>query len=371
MHPHVLKFSVQYGNYRLSVVQNLFIFVACIIQGKTTNLYELRNEVGKITEKCKTEAESHYKRLTRFVLLNSFGNLWYYILCYGLDLLSLKLAICYLDGTEWSIGSFKLHILVLSVDYKDIAIPIYFQCYPHKGVLSQYERTQFIEKARTCCLLKESNIIADREFIGNEWFCYFERLEMFFTCRIRQGMYKNNLISNLPYAQLQKRALKKGQASGLIQIEGQIFRLWIIKKMENDLKEPLIYVLTNILAKRNTPKLYKLRWRIESLFKHLKTNGYNLEDLRITNLCKIRLIFSMVVLAYIMSILMALDERKTKPSQKKTYKDGRSFDTISVFKQGQSLIKQRFITLSQFLSLVQFLNVKICVPIFNDKLFVQ
>ena len=371
MLPHIPKFSVQYGNYRLSAVQNLFIFVGCIIQGKTTNLYELRNEVGKITEKCNTETESHYKRLTRFVLLNSFGNLWYCILSYGLDLLNLKLSVCYLDGTEWYIGSFKLHILVLAVDYHGIAIPVYFQCYSHKGVLSEYERIKFLEDARKCCPLKDANIIADREFIGNGWFCYFERLGLFFTCRIRQNMYKNNLVGNLSYAQLQKRALKKGQASGLIQVQGQLFRLWIIKKIETDSKEPLIYVLTNVLTKRNAPNLYKLRWKIENLFKHLKTNGYNLEALRMTNLCKIRLMFSMVVLAYIMSILTALDERKQKPSKKKTYQDGRTFDVISVFKQGQSLIKQRFITLSQFLGLVQFLNVTIKIPIYHNKLFVQ
>ncbi len=103
---------------------------------------------------------------------------------------------------------------------------------------------------------------------------------------------------------------------------------------------------------------------MENLFKHLKTNGYNLEDLRMTNLCKIRLIFSIVVLAYIMSVLTVLNERKLKSSKKKTYKDGRTFDTISIFKQGQSLIQQRFITLSQFLGLTQFLNAKISVPIF-------
>jgi hypothetical protein len=89
MHPHISKFSGQYGNYRASIVQNLFVFIGCIIQGKTTNLYELRNEVGKITEKCKTDTDIHYKRLTRFMLLNSFGNLWYYLLCYGLDLLKI------------------------------------------------------------------------------------------------------------------------------------------------------------------------------------------------------------------------------------------------------------------------------------------
>ena len=171
----------------------------------------------------KSQTESHYKRLTRFILLNAFGNLWYYILNYGLDLL--KPTICYLDATQWFIGSFKLHILVLAVDYKGIAMPTYFQCYRHKGVFSEYERVQFIKNARQCCSLQASNIIADREFIGNEWVRSFERLNLFFTCRIRQGMYKNNLIGNLSYFQLQKRGLKKGQASALAQIEGQLFRL--------------------------------------------------------------------------------------------------------------------------------------------------
>ena len=81
--------------------------------------------------------------------------------------------------------------------------------------------------------------------------------------------------------------------------------------------------------------------------------------------------FYMVVLAYIMSILTALNERKDKPVKKKTYKNERTFEGISVFKQGQSLIKQRFITLSQFLDLVQFLNVKIKAPIPYNKFFVQ
>jgi len=53
----------------------------------------------------------------------------------------------------------------------------------------------------------------------------------------------------------------------------------------------------------------------------------------------------MIVLAYTMSILTAFDERKGKTLKKETYKDGRSFDVISVFKQVQSLIKQRFVTL--------------------------
>jgi hypothetical protein len=49
---------------------------------------------------------------------------------------------------------------------------------------------------------------------------------------------------------------------------------------------------------------------------------------------------------------------KEKPVKKKTDKNGRTFDVISVLKQGQSLIKQRFITLSHFLDL--FITIPEC-----------
>jgi hypothetical protein len=58
MHPHVHKFKNCYGNHSLSSVQNLFIFLASLIQGKTVNLYDLKDEVGKITEKYNSQSDS-------------------------------------------------------------------------------------------------------------------------------------------------------------------------------------------------------------------------------------------------------------------------------------------------------------------------
>jgi Transposase DDE domain len=371
MHPHIDKFSRNYGNYRASVIKNLFIFVGCIIQGKTVNIYNLRDETGKLSEKYKTQPESHYKRLTRFLLLNSAGDLWLSILCYGLDLLDQKITISYLDATEWKIGTFKLHILMLCADYEGVAIPLYFQIYNHKGVLSESARIQFLANACKNSCLQSMTIVADREFIGTKWFCNFQELNLTFIIRLRQGIYKDKLVNNLSYLKLQKRANKKGKASARIKIEHQMFRLWVIKNRNKTAGEPLIYVLTNILDKRNTPNLYRLRWKIECLFKHMKTNGYNLEDLRITNLSKIRLILSMLVLAYILAILTALDERKNKKVIRKYYADGRCFDSISVFKQGQSLLKQNFISLRRLLDLIQFLNVSIKAPLPFNKAFVQ
>jgi hypothetical protein len=37
-------------------------------------------------------------------------------------------------------------------------------------------------------------------------------------------------------------------------------------------------------------------------FKHLKTNGFNLEDMSLTDLKKIRLMISLVVVAYILAV---------------------------------------------------------------------
>jgi hypothetical protein len=372
MHPHIDKFTRYHGNYSRSCVQNLFIFVGCIIQGKTINLYDLRDEVGKLTEKYKSKTESHYKRLTRFLVSFSIGELWASVLGFGLELLNKNdWSICYLDATEWNIGKFNVHVLVLAIDYQGIAIPIYFQVYAHKGVLSEKKRVDFLEKAAIGLNLQAKIIIADREFIGNEYFLKFQELEIYFISRIRKQMYKSNILGNRSYESIKKKALKKGKASTIIEIDNLKFRLWIVKNITPDPKEPLVYILTNILHKRNIPDLYRLRWRIEYLFKHLKTNGYNLEDLRIKDLHKIRLLLSMLVLAYILAILTAINQRTTKPVKKKTYQNQKNYEGVSVFKQGQSLLKQSFISLKRFLDIIQFIDILIKAPLPFNTHFVQ
>ena len=96
MHSHISKFISKNTEIRRSVAENLFIFIACVIQQKTINLNDLKNEVGKITQKHKTHEESHYKRLTRFLQYNCLSTLWIHALNYGLELLNQKFENCYL-----------------------------------------------------------------------------------------------------------------------------------------------------------------------------------------------------------------------------------------------------------------------------------
>jgi hypothetical protein len=357
MHPHLDKFRLLYPDYKRACLQNLFIILASLIQSKTVNFYDLKDEVGKISENYKSKAESHYRRITRFFLKHASTSLWSSVLKYGLSLLGKDASLSYLDGTEWSIGQFKLHCLFLAVDYQGVAIPIYFRLYNHKGVLSEKERINFIESAQEFCGLKNCTIVADREFIGDTWFVRFYDLSLHFVIRLRKGQYKNNTRKS--YETLERKALRRGKATSIVIIEGLKFRLWVVRNANKSEQEPLIYILTNLIEKRAAPDLYRLRWKIESLFKHLKTNGYNLEDLRMKNLNKIRLLISIVILAYILAVLSAFKERKKQVVRKKKYKNEIYFDWISIFKQGQSLLKQSFTTLRQFLEIVQNLKIRI------------
>ncbi|MEZ4773092.1 MAG: transposase [Bacteroidia bacterium] len=75
--------------------------------------------------------------------------------------------------------------------------------------------------------------------------------------------------------------------------------------------------LTTLRSSRYAAAAYKLRWKIECMFKHLKTNGYHLEDLNLKDAGKTRLMMALVATAY----LLALREgwrRKRKYRSKNT-----------------------------------------------------
>lgn len=177
-----------------------------------------------------------------------------------------------MDGTEWKIGSFELHVLVLAAQVKGIAIPVYFKVYEHKGVLSQQERINFIRKALVIIDLQGKLLIADREFIGQEWFMNLVGMQLNFVIRLRKNMYKKEIeLEGNTYESLEKKALKKGYSQAIFRVNTQIYKIEMWRSGNKD--EPIIYLITNILDCKRIGKQYAKRWKIEYCFKHLKTNG--------------------------------------------------------------------------------------------------
>jgi len=343
------KFRSLYLNYGICTIKNLFLILGAILQAKTVNLYALRDEIGKLLGDKKTKVESHYRRLTRFFVDNKDSELWSLILRFGYVLLGENFKYLYVDGTEWKIGLFKVHILVLAADILGVAVPLYFKVYEHKGVLSEVERMAFIKSCSLIYDLKDKVLIADREFIGDEWFSVLVALGCDFVIRIRKNQYCHSGERKHSYEKTRQRALRKGKASMLITTLQGSYRLWMVRNEQPNQKELLVYLLTSLVSEQDGDQVYKFRWKIEYCFKHLKTNGFRLEDLNLKDINKIRLLVAIVILAYIVCIYQAFHNRKKEPVRKKKYKDGSCYDEISLFKQGASIVKQEFKSLKELL----------------------
>lgn len=353
--PLLDKFNNFFGSYGVCARKNLFVILGAILKTKTVNLYLLRNHVGLLLgHKCSSE-QSHYRRLTRFFCQYKCCKLWYLILQFGYELLGGDFKYLYVDGTEWSIGSFKLHILVLAADIAGVAVPLYFKVYEHKGVLSEAERMAFIKDCSQSYPLQGSVLMADREFIGQDWFAALSDSGIDFVIRVRKNQYQHSGQHQHSYEKTRQRALRKGKASMLVQTPKGVYRLWMVKNEQPNQKEPLVYLLTSLLCAQNGAELYKFRWKIEYCFKHLKSNGFNLEDLALKDTDKIRLLVAIVILAYVICIYEAFKSRKEKPVKKKKYKNGTCYDEISLFKQGEAIMQQAFVDLAHLL--VWILNI--------------
>ncbi len=110
-----------------------------------------------------------------------------------------------LDKTSWKFGRFEYNIMMLAVAYEGIAIPLFWSLLNDDkgngkdGVSSEAERIGLLNSfeklfgfSRVLCL------IADREFIGNEWFTYLKSKKIKIYIRIRNNailMHKGSEIS--------------------------------------------------------------------------------------------------------------------------------------------------------------------------------
>jgi hypothetical protein len=258
-----------------------------------------------------------------------------------------------LDSTEWKIGQYPLHVLVLAADVKGVAVPVYFRIYTHKGVLSEKERIKFIRKSLSVIDLRGKLLIADREFIGKEWFDFLSKNQIDFVIRLRKGIYQQWVdLEEKCYEKLQKRALKKGYAHAEFTLQKQPYRLEVYRNQNHGShhseKEPLVYLLTNRLREKRTGKQYGKRWKIEYCFKHLKTNGFNLEQVAFQDTNKIRLLISFVIVAYILAIEQGILQQKHNPVRQICSASGKKYPSVSVFRDGLQKIKEKLTCLIDF-----------------------
>ncbi len=126
----------------------------------------------------------------------------------------------------------------------------------------------------------------------------------------------------------------------------------MIKNPKYDPKEPYIYFISDMQDARAIANHYLKRWKIECCFKHLKSNGFNIEDINLKIDDKIELMMGVLVMVYIIAIREGLLSHKLKQIPLKKYKNGKIYLSISIFRMGLAIIQNLFMRINQLIEYI-------------------
>lgn len=208
-----------------------------------------------------------------------------------------------LDRTNWQYGSKKINILVLGVTFQGVAIPILWSFLgDKKGNSSQVERMRLLQRFIDLFGVEQIDCLyADREFIGGKWWAFLRQQGINYYIRIRHNQ------------QVERQGIKVAKISTLFHhlevgvtwhrpravcIEGVWLYVTAKKIALQRGKWEWLIVATNV---QTTDALahYGRRWQIETMFKCLKTKGFQLESTHVRDDVRLNRLLSVVALAFV------------------------------------------------------------------------
>ena len=157
-------------------------------------------------------------------------------------------------------------------------------------------------------------IIADREFIGQEWFRFLINNPIKFYLRIRENLtvfHKDRelrvswLFNNLPLNTIRH-------------IEKPIFigEHWVYltgMKIINKKGNIEFVIVATCKYDPQTMQVYAKRWTIECFFKAIKTAGFNLEDTHLKDQKRLEKLLAVIAIAFVWVYLIGEYENQQKP----------------------------------------------------------
>lgn len=207
-----------------------------------------------------------------------------------------------MDRTNWKFGSKDINILVLAIVYKGVAFPVLYKMLPKFGNSSTQERIELMQ--RFIHLFGSGSIeclLADREFIGQNWILWLNNSGIKYHIRIRK-----NFWVDIPRNSHRVKAfwlfdhLKLNQQAfyrRIVKVNGQLCYL-SASKVLNKQGIAEFQIIVSFNKPQDAQELYKERWQIETAFKALKTSGFNIEDTHLTDVDRIEKLFALLLVAF-------------------------------------------------------------------------
>lgn len=222
-----------------------------------------------------------------------------------------------IDRTEWQLGKAWVNVLMLSVGYKGVSIPLFWTVLEEKGCSDNAERRtivqEFIDQFGAGSI---EFVTADREFASQEWLAYLVRNKIGFRLRIKANTLMTDKRGRSIHASKMLKTMKVGERAEFQRRR----RLWnqsvfvaVCRKEDGD-------NVIVVSSERSGQILfeYSRRWQIETLFGCLKTRGFRLEDTHLTRGERISSLLSLLTLATVWGLLAGeIAARRTPPKIKK------------------------------------------------------
>jgi hypothetical protein len=278
----------------LSSIRLVCLFITALCKVKSVNYSKLSAGFDS-----PSAASSCFRRIQRFMAQVDLPMRLISTLIFNL-LQNNSPVILVMDRTNWKFGQQNINILMLGISYKSVAIPIMFKMLDKRGNSNSQERITLVQNFIDWFGLDSIDcILADREFIGEKWLGFLIEHSIQYHIRIR-----NNFKVFLPRKQkevtvchlfnnLNSREFRHYQH--IVEMHGQLCYLSATKTVIDGKVEFLILVSFN--KPQQALEYYRRRWNIETLFKFMKSSGFNIEDTHVTDLDRLEKLFMLTMIA--------------------------------------------------------------------------
>jgi Transposase DDE domain len=342
----VMKANFQLHEQRC---KGMSLFMAGVIKAKSVHLSQIANRMNKQVEPASNLRRCH--RLLDEVALDPqevLGFIQNQARCRS-DKAKLKLS---LDRSEWGIAGQKNNILTLATVYKTIALPLLVQDLDKAGCSNSAERIRILASLLDVVTPDMIEILtADREFASVAFLEHLVQRKVNFALRITADtlitVASCTQAASLWFKSTKRKSLQQALVYGVpVNVCG--------KRLNNG---DFLIIMTNLEAEEGY-RLYRERWRIESLFGILKSRGFNLEQSRLT--CSLKL--ERLVMLLGLAIAWALRVGELVIAKHPTRLMPNGYPLFSLFRRGLDALRALLIDGdSRFISWKQAIKVLSCV----------
>ncbi|MBK5208685.1 MAG: IS4 family transposase [Flavobacteriaceae bacterium] len=285
------------GELNLARVKLICLFITTLCKVKTVNYDRLASGFDS-----KASKNSSYRRIQRFMAEFDFPMKIVSTLIFNLLPKKENLTLV-LDRTNWKFGTKNINILMLGVSYKNVAIPLMFSMLDKRGNSNIQERIDLMQKYLEWFGVHTIDcLLADREFVGNLWLEYLNENKIRYHIRIRNNfkvfIYQKKaeipafwLFNNLKINEFH-------HYPKIVELHGQRCYLSGCKTMTRDGKLEFL-ILVSFNKPEQAMAYYKERWQVETLFKALKSSGFNIEQTHVADLERLQRLFSLTMIAFV------------------------------------------------------------------------